>query len=260
MNLGISYTIVGQGDPIIFIHGVGSRKYSWDNVVEELKSNYQCVTYSLRGHGDSLLPNGSNDFNLGDLVEDLENLRQHLKLEKMHLVGHSLGGQIVPAYARKYPHRAKTLTLLSTAAFRSDVEKQKILDLVEEMRKSGLEKVLPRLINRWYTENFASRNPDTVTKRIEMIKGMSLETFFRVFTIYANCTMENWLHEIKAPSLVMTGSEDIGCNPRLNQMIVEAMSQAELKILEGLRHSINTERPDIIARYIRIFLKQYKIM
>ena len=132
MSLKISNNIVGYGQPIFFIHGVGSRKHSWNQVIEELKNNYKCITYDLRGHGDTPLPNG-NDFILDDLVDDLENLRLNLKFEKIHIVGHSLGGQIGPAYARKFPDYVRSLTLLSTAAFRTDAEKQKILDLINNL-------------------------------------------------------------------------------------------------------------------------------
>ena len=118
MSLKISNNIVGYGQPIFFIHGVGSRKHSWNQVIEELKNNYKCITYDLRGHGDTPLPNG-NDFILDDLVDDLENLRLNLKFEKIHIVGHSLGGQIGPAYARKFPNRVISLGLLSTAAGRT---------------------------------------------------------------------------------------------------------------------------------------------
>ncbi len=254
--MDISYDVKGEGEPIIFVHGVGSRKYSWDGVVEKLQDSYQCVTYSLRGHGDSPLPNNTNDFNLDDLVVDLESLRTHLKLEEINLVGHSLGGQIVPYYAKKYPELTKSLVMLSTAAFRTDTEKKKILDLVNAMKKSGLDAVLPSLISRWYTDEFALKNPDTVEKRIKMIKGMSLETFGQVFSIYANCSMEDWLHEINIPALVMTGSEDVGCSPRLNKLIVESMPQAELKVVQGLRHSINTEKPELVAFEIKNFIKK----
>ena len=254
--MDISYDIQGEGEPIIFVHGVGSRKFSWNNVVEELKDKYQCITYSLRGHGDSVLPNKSNNFSLDDLVEDLESLRTYLKLERTNLVGHSLGGQIVPAYAKKFPAHTKSLVMLSTAAFRSDKEKEKVLSLVGKMKKTGLDSVLPLLISRWYTKDFASKNYDIVEKRIDMIKKMSLETFCRVFTIYANCKMEEWLHEINIPTLVMTGSEDAGCSPRLNRMIVKSMPQAKLCVLEGLKHSINTERPDLVSEQIKIFLNK----
>ena len=53
IRVDIAYNIVGQGASIIFIHGIGSRKYSWNSVIEELKNEYQCISYDLRSHGES---------------------------------------------------------------------------------------------------------------------------------------------------------------------------------------------------------------
>ena len=100
MSLNIAYNIVGHGDPIIFIHGIGSRKHTWSGVIEGIKKSYQCISYDLRGHGESI--KNESDFTLSDLVEDLENLRSHLNIDKAHIIGHSLGGMIGPSYARKY--------------------------------------------------------------------------------------------------------------------------------------------------------------
>ena len=146
--------------------------------------------------------------------------------------------------------------MLSTAAFRTDSEKQKIYDLIHIMKTKGLDEVLPTLISRWYTDNFAKENPQFVTNRIKMIQEMELETFCQVFWIYADCMMENWIHEIKIPTLVMTGENDLSCNPRINKMIVEAMPNARLEILQDLRHSITGEKPDLVAIKIRNFYEE----
>ena len=121
--MNISYKIVGKGEPIIFIHGIGSRKHTWDGVIRELKNEYECISYDLRGHGESKV--GESEFTLNDLVEDVEKLRTHLNIHKVHLVGHSLGGMIGPSYARKYQDRVISITLLSTAAFRTIEDKKK---------------------------------------------------------------------------------------------------------------------------------------
>ena len=251
----ISHDVSGRGDPIIFIHGVGSRKSSWNSIKEKLNDQYRCVSYDLRGHVESPLPK-DNIFFLNDLVDDLEQLRLQLDLNKIHLVGHSLGGQIGPAYAKKYPENVLTLTMLSTAAFRTDSEKQKIYDLIHIMKTKGLDEVLPTLISRWYTDNFEKENTQFVANRIKMIQEMELETFCQVFWIYADCMMENWIHEIKIPTLVMTGENDLSCNPRINKMIVEAMPNARLEILQDLRHSITGEKPDLVAIKIRNFYEE----
>jgi len=251
----ISYEVSGQGEPVIFIHGVGSRKSSWNLIKEKLHEKYLCISYDLRGHGNTPLPD-ENKFFLDDLVNDLEKLRLKIKLKKFHIVGHSLGGQIGPAYAKKYPDYVLSLTMLSTAAFRTEIEKNKIYELIDAMKANGLESVLPLLISRWYTDDFAKKNPQFISNRIHMIKEMDLKTFCRVFWIYADCMMEDWIHEIKIPTLVMTGELDISCNPRINKMIVEAMPDARLEILKDLRHSITGEKPDLVATKIRTFYEE----
>ena len=70
--MDIAYNVIGKGKPIIFIHGIGSRKYSWKGIIKELKKEYQCITYDLRGHGESNVDD--SEFTLNDLVEDVEKL------------------------------------------------------------------------------------------------------------------------------------------------------------------------------------------
>lgn len=256
MKKNIAYEIQGDGFPIIFIHGVGSRKHSWNAVINNLKDNYLCVTYDLRGHGDSILP-GDNNFIMDDLVNDVEELRSLLKLQKTHLIGHSLGGQIGPAYTLKFPTRVKTLTMLSTAAFRTKEQKQRTLDLIEEMKKKGIDAVITNLISRWYTEEFATSNPDIVSERITMLKEMNIETFLRVFWIYATYTMEDWLSKINVPTLLITGENDLACNPILNKKMSDSIKGSKLEILKNLKHSITTEAPDLLGSKIKKFLNSY---
>jgi len=83
-----------------------------------LKHAFRCISYDLRGHGKSPLP--PSPYSLDDLVDDLERLRAELSIEHAHFAGHSLGGMIGPAYARRYPERVLSLGLYSTAAFRTE--------------------------------------------------------------------------------------------------------------------------------------------
>ena len=124
------------------------------------------------------------------------------------------------------------------------------------MKTKGLDCVLPLLISRWYTDDFAIKNPQFVSNRINMIQEMDLKTFCRVFWIYADCMMEDWIHKIRIPTLVMTGELDFSCNPRINKMIVKAMPDARLEILKDLRHSITGEKPDLVAKKIRTFYEE----
>ena len=227
--MNISYNIVGNGIPIIFIHGIGSRKYAWNGVIDKLKNEYQCISYDLRGHGESVFD--ESNFTLEDLVEDLENLRFHLNIDKTHLVGHSLGGMIGPAYSLKYPKHVLALGLFSTVAGRTKKDKEKILTVIKSMEDQGISKILPTLIKRWFTDKFVEISPDIVEQRIQQVINTDPEIFLNVFRIYANTEMSSWLHKIKFPTLIMTGENDEGCKPKLNKFIANKISNSKLVIL-----------------------------
>ena len=67
--------------------------------------------------------------------------------------------------------------------------------------------------------------------------------------------MANRFIEITAPSLVLTGENDGGCNPRLNRFIAKELPNSELIILDGLKHSILLEAPRQVAAHIKRFMK-----
>lgn len=243
----------GEGPPLVLIHGIGARRASWDGVVHALKRSYRCITYDLRGHGDS--PALSKTFTLDDLVEDLEALRKRLNLDRMHVMGHSLGGMIGPAYARKYGEHVLSLGLLSTAAFRTNEDRTKVIAIVEAMERDGVAPMLDALVTRWFTDGFKERNPDIVEWRRQQVLTTDERIFLNVFRIYAETEMSPWLHEIRIPSLVCTGELDGGCNPRLNQQIADALPDSHLVVLEGLKHAIQLEAPERLGAVVKNFLQ-----
>ena len=67
------YSIEGKGQPLFLIHGIGAARDAWRFMIPKLKEHFTIISYDLRGHGTSPIP--SNEFNLEDLVLDLELLR-----------------------------------------------------------------------------------------------------------------------------------------------------------------------------------------
>jgi pimeloyl-ACP methyl ester carboxylesterase len=196
-------------------------------------------------------------YTLDDLVEDLEALRRELHIERAHFAGHSLGGMIGPAYARKYPQHVKTLGLWSTAAFRTEDDSAKVKGVVAAMRAKGIPQVLEALKDRWFTPEFAARRPDVIERRMQQVIDTDPEVFLSVFDIYAETEMAPWLHEIAQPCQVLTGENDGGCNPRLNGLIAEALPHSELVILPVLRHAILLEAADQVAPPVLDFLRRH---
>lgn len=249
------HSIEGSGPAVFLVHGIGARRQGWVRLVEHLKADFRCISYDLRGHGDS--PKSAGTFGLDELVEDLDALRAKLGIAKAHIVGHSLGGMIGPAYARAHPDRVLSLGLLSTAAFRTADDSAKVRGVVAAMEEKGIGPMLDVLANRWFTDAFMVEHADRVAARKRQVVDTDPEVFLNVFHIYAETEMAPWLHEVRAPSLVLTGELDGGCNPRLNQQIARALPNAELVILDGLKHAILIEASDRVAPHVLGFLKRH---
>ena len=251
-----AFSVEGEGEPLFLIHGIGASRASFAGLIPLLRSQYRCISYDLRGHGASPVP--KPPYTLDDLVEDLEALRKELGIERAHVAGHSLGGMIGPAYARKYPQHVLTLGLWSTAAFRTGDDSAKVKGVVAAMRSKGIPQVLETLRDRWFTPEFAERRPDVITRRMQQVIDTDPEVFLSVFDIYAETEMSPWLHEVKHPCLVLTGENDGGCNPRLTRQIAAALPDAELVILPVLRHAILLEAAGQVAPPVLDFLQRHR--
>jgi len=252
MTIDCAYSLEGLGPALFLIHGIGARRSTFGKLVDGLKDRFTCISYDLRGHGDSPVPKVR--FGLDELVDDLEALRSKIGIETAHFAGHSLGGMIGPAYARRFPSRVLSLGLWSTAAFRTQDDSARVKAVVAAMREKGIKAVLDTLTARWFTDAFAAARPDLIDWRKQQVMDTPADVFLNVFDIYAETEMGPWLKEIAVQAMVLTGELDGGCNPRLNAQIAKAMPNAELVILEGLKHAIFIEGTDRVLPHVRRFL------
>lgn len=251
-----AFSVEGEGPALFLIHGIGASRASFAGLVPHLRKSFRCISYDLRGHGVS--PTPRPPYTLEDMVEDLEALRAELGIDKAHFAGHSLGGMIGPAYARKYPQHVLSLGLYSTAAFRTADDSAKVKGVVAAMRSKGIPQVLETLKDRWFTPEFAQRQPEVIERRMRQVIDTDPAVFLSVFDIYAETEMSPWLHEVKQPCLVLTGENDGGCNPRLNKLIAAALPNSELVILPVLRHAILLEAADQVAPPVLDFLNRHR--
>ena len=194
-SIDVAYDVLGAGPPLYMVHGIGSRITTWQTLTEILSTDFTCVSYDLRGHGESPVP--SVPYSLDELVGDMELLRKRLGHERIHVVGHSLGGQVGPAYARTHPECVETVVLLSTAAGRNAEESDKVKYVVNMMRKKGVTPLLKTLINRWFTDEFIANSPDKVETRLKEVVETPEEVFLSVFRIYASTEMLPFLPELE---------------------------------------------------------------
>jgi pimeloyl-ACP methyl ester carboxylesterase len=99
----------GGGEPIVFLHGGALTAHTWDLVCIGLRDTYRCISLDMRGHGDS---EWSDDYRIDTAAGDVAALLTSLSIERSHLVGMSLGGNVAAHFAGAHPERASSLTLV----------------------------------------------------------------------------------------------------------------------------------------------------
>ncbi len=132
------FTIAGQGPPVVLIHGVAGRSSQWTAVIELLARSHTVVAPDLIGHGDSAKPRG--DYSLGAHASGIRDLLVALGIERVNVVGHSLGGGIAMQFAYQFPERCQRLVLVSSGGLGAEVH-----FLLRAATLPGSELVLPVL-------------------------------------------------------------------------------------------------------------------
>jgi pimeloyl-ACP methyl ester carboxylesterase len=112
-SIDLHYECLGQGEPLVLIHGLGANMAFWYlSVAVALSQNYRVILYDLRGHGESSAPDSG--YTLPHMEEDLSNLLQALDVQHAHVVGHSFGARVAIYYAIAHPEKISTLTIADT--------------------------------------------------------------------------------------------------------------------------------------------------
>ena len=113
-GINLAYTRLGKGAPLMLVHGFPLDSSSWNELIPYLKDHFDLILPDLRGFGKSTTV--ESPYTLSDMADDLAGLLDHLGVEKTALAGHSMGGYISLAFAKKYPQRVIGLGLVASQA------------------------------------------------------------------------------------------------------------------------------------------------
>lgn len=110
-GISLHYLQVGSGPHTVMLHGLTGNQAVWHlKMVPLLRDAHRITTYDLRGHGRSDMP--PTGYTTGHMAEDLLGLMEALKIDRAHLVGHSLGADVALHFALRYPDRVRRLVLV----------------------------------------------------------------------------------------------------------------------------------------------------
>ena len=101
-----------EGVPLLLLHGFGNEAHIWDDFAPAVAPHYRTVALDHRGHGDSAWATDVSGYDLERMVDDVEAVTEALGIERLVLVGHSLGGRVATLFAGRHPERIAGLVLV----------------------------------------------------------------------------------------------------------------------------------------------------
>jgi 3-oxoadipate enol-lactonase len=234
-GLTLGYSVVGDGQPIVFVHGAtATGEFEWGLLAAKLAPDYQCVLPDLRGHGRSEF---RESVDMGQAIcADLRYLIEHLGLDHPHIVGFSYGSEIALMVELSTPGTARSLVLVSPGTGRpSDYR-------------------APRLEHLYRTWPFALRRLHESHHGPEHWR--ELVTALHVDSVGRSELTTEALAGVGCPVLLVAGALDESTRRAQGRRFAEVNPLARYVELDGAAHAVHHKCPDRFAGVIGAFLAE----
>lgn len=249
----------GKQETLVFLHGFTGSTKSWKPVVNEW-NNAKIVLIDLVGHGQTDCPETAASYSMERQLEDLDALFDQLHVDKLTLVGYSMGGRTALAYACRFPERIEKLVLESASpGLRSEAEQQERRKRDEELAERIVTGGIDRFVGRW--ENiplFDSQKslPEPVKQAVRQERlaqnPVGLANSLRGMGTGAQPSYWDQLADLNMPVLLVTGQLDTKFGAIAAEM-TGLLPNAVHKTIEA-GHAIHVEKPVEFATIVREYL------
>jgi 3-oxoadipate enol-lactonase len=233
-----------EGPVLVLLNSLGTDLRMWEPQAAALRDEFRLVRLDTRGHGGSPVP--APPWTLADLGEDVLALLDSLGIAKASFAGVSLGGSMTVWIAANAPERVEYAFPCFTSAWFGGPDPW--LQRAEIVRAKGVEAVADGVLGRWFTEAI---DPGVRKRMREMIVATPPAGYAAATEVVAHLDLRDDLDKIAAPTLVISGSEDVPCPPEVGRALAGAVPGAEFVCLEGAAHLGNVERPEAVTDLIR---------
>lgn len=251
----IHYTVEGQGEPVLLLHGFGQNAELWTGVRKALATEYRVIAMDFRGHGKSEKPHSPEKYGL-EMVEDVPRLLKHLNIKQGHIIGYSMGGAVTGKLLVTHPKIFLSAVLGGAAPGPSAVmDAQTMTEIANSLEQGkGFGPLIPRLTPAGQplpSEQQMKQMSDRVLRGQDpqalaaVLRGMS-----KVTDVSADK-----LKKIRIPVLALVGTLD----PMLKdvQSLKDKMPQLEIITLDGADHLSAVSRP-AFAKSLQEFLQKHR--
>jgi pimeloyl-ACP methyl ester carboxylesterase len=254
-ELEIAYERVGEGPPLVFVHGGAEDGRVWQPQLAALADEFTVVAWDAPGAGHSSdLP---ARFGLADYAHCLAALIEAIALGPAHVVGLSWGGTVVQELYRHHPERVATLILVDTyAGWKGSLPEEEVrarVEAVHAMLATPAEEVDPT-----YPGLFAGDPPAAFVPLLEhMAASVRRETLRTEVAAMAEADQRDLLPRIAVPTLLIWGEQDARSPLSIARTFEQAIPDARLVVIPACGHVSNLEQPQLFNEALREFCRAH---
>ena len=244
----VAWREAGEGDPILFLHGLGMTRTGWDAQLEALADGHRCVAWDLPGYGASA-PLG--DFSLVAAADAAAGLVERLG-GSAHVVGMSMGGMIALELALRHPERVRSLALVDTSpAFGldgTDPDAWRAARLAPLDAGARIEDFAEPVLRGVMAPN---PDPAAVANAVASMLRVPLAGLRQSIAALPAHDVRDRMGAIAAPTLVVVGELDEETPPSYAEALAAGIPGARLVVIPGAGHLTPFEAPDALSALLR---------
>jgi len=252
-NTKISYTDSGKGPVVVLLHGFLENNHMWNEVIPIISKNKRVLALDLLGHGQSGCLGYIHTMEI--MAEAVFAVLKSLRIRKITLIGHSMGGYVSLALAEKNPEMIRGLCLLNATAASDDTSRKKLRERANKMAQINL----TNIVRMSFINLFSERSKEIFNPEIQLALSEALQTSLQGYSASQEGMRirPNRLSVLKNnhfKKLFILGKKD----PVLpvNKGIKEAEeTQSETVVLSG-GHMSHIENSDELTRILNTFIRQ----
>lgn len=228
---------IGQGNPLVCLHGYAMDHSIWLRMSDEIKTGVKLILPDLRGHGRSPSPDGN--YSMRSMAEDVLKLMDDRNLERACVAGHSMGGYIVLALAEYYPDRISGIALVASHSFEDIPEKKNArIEDIERVRHSFVTEVLAEMPEK------LTRNPEIAGYCKQLISKSSKNGVMGVLAGMAERPDRTAvLKALEIPKMIIAGVDDQLIPFKTSKKMAEMIKGLTLVEIKGAGHMPMMEKP-----------------
>jgi 3-oxoadipate enol-lactonase len=242
----------GGGAPLVFVHGLGGSKQGWrDQLDAAREAGYRAIAYDQRGAGESDKPPGP--YSVEDWAQDLIDLLDALELDRVALVGHSVGCMVVEHAALALRERCGALAMLGGVLEWPEEAKPAFEQRAELARAGRMEEIAEAVTGTGLTEAARAQRPELVERMKTMIAANEGHAYAEAALATGRASMRE-PELIACPALAFAGELDPVTPPVGSRAIAAAMPAGESGVVAGGAHWCMLELPERVDELLLAFL------